>query len=343
MPTDEDPMKLTNTVSSTGIFLQFLVKNELEKLNIKMRDRRANWDSQIEYPVRLSPFFRDPKDIGKNFSPEDNIKNINSCQIQNESEETRLDLVSTSDKIMDYPSKKVKFSLCIECKKLDPDYATWIFFKTKETVNMNLISKNTNSEGGITLLEIPETSEITQKIYIQLLKKWKLKSIRHVLCDSSVAVNPNETKKGKKDREYYKRDFDKIDNAARQIIKGTYGYILDKLNHQIASANEDYGFNNIIYFPIIVTTAELKIGTFDESKIDHTDGFLKEPLGMKNVDSLIYESGSSNSVRFPSPDFSRLDIGQKRDTAKWHVLIMSINGFKKFLNDLEEEKSLFLP
>ncbi len=311
---------------------------------------RRSWNSQIEYPVRLSPFFKDPKELPPGFArnstqkltPQKMIQYINDCRIQNESEETRLDLVSSSDERVDHPQKQVRFTLCIECKKLDPDYATWIFFKTSNETSMNLISKNKKNEDNVTLLEIPETTRKNIKTYIQLMQSWNFKPIRHSLCDSSVAINKKEKERGKRNKEFYKRDFDKIDDAARQIIKGTYGYILDKLNHQIVSANEEDDCNNIIYFPIIVTTAELKIGVFDEDKIDRDDGFLTEPLELEKVDSLIYEVAPPSSVRFSSPDFDSLDLERKRSSSKWHVLIMSVDGFMKFLKDLDASRDLFL-
>jgi len=73
------------------------------------------------------------------------------------------------------------------------------------------------------------------------------------------------------------------------------------------------------------------------------NGFLSEPLKLDSTDSIIYEVDSPDSVRFPSPDFSKLDLDKKRSISKWHVLIMTVEGFMKFLKDLENEKDLFLP
>ena len=351
----EDPMMLTNTVSSTGIFLQFLILRELDRLNLQKRNFRGNWNYEIEYPVRLSPFFKDLKrkpseniiGLQKLLEREDLINHINSCQIQSKSEETRIDIVASSSEIIDSPYKSVKFVFCIECKKLDPDYATWIFFNTKDNSKMNLISKNKEDADSVTLLEIPGTIVDDDKggntIYLQLMQKWNLEPIRHTISDASVAINKKEKERGKKDMNFYKRDFDKIDSAARQIVKGTYGYILDALNHQIVSNNEEYDFNNIIYFPIIVTTAELKIANFDPDKISLRDGFLSEPLKLDSTDSIIYEVGSPDSVRFPSSDFSKLDLDKKKSISKWHVLIMTVEGFMKFLKNMENERDLFLP
>jgi len=335
----DSKMKLTNTISSTGIFLQYLVMKELR-----------NWHTEIEYPVQISPFFQVPRKnplaVGLNqtykWDPKSLIEHFNSYQIQNEREETRIDVVANFEHRIDSPLKRVGFKLCIECKKLDPDYSTWIFFKKHEGEGtMNLISKKNKSEGFATLSEIPETTTMNNKIYLQLMNKWNLKPIRHLLCDSSVAVNQKENDQGRKNKEYFKRDFDKIDSAARQIVKGTYGYILDDLKNQIKGDGDEYGIRNVIYFPIVVTTADLLIGNFNENEIDRKDGFLKKELQLDKVDSLIYEVGAPKSVRFPTHDLINLDLETRRTISKWQVLILSVSGFIQFLKDLEEEADLF--
>lgn len=318
-----------NALNKSGSFLQILVMHELDK---------AVWHVDSEFPVQAAPFTNDPIkhelhtkiDVGKGieiiYHPHNLVKAISACQNKIELQETVIDVIGATGR----GGKKSTFKLCIECKKLDPDYSDWIFFAGSSKGIMNLITKNIKSEGFASLFKIPGTSLCGNEINVDLSKFDLWSPFTHMISNNSIAIS-NE----KIDKNTYKTKKSLIDNACRQIIEGTYGFILNEVQHQILSA-EGYEDKRVVFVPIVITTANLKICNVDPSDIDTNTGYIKKEPIYEPVDSIIYECTPPKSVRFPHPDYTNLRLEHRRAVQKWHVLIFSPKGFTNFLQKLHD-------
>jgi len=313
----------TNAINQSGFFLQTHVVYQLKK---------QHWTVNTEMPVQLAPFLEDPlknpihftRPSGPIFEPSNLIQSIFASQNKIELEETSIDVIGIASSSDD----KLSFLLCIECKKLDPEYVDWIFFDVKSKQPMNLIAKNIVSQGFVSLFKIPPTTKKSNEIHVDL-NKFNWDPFKHPHSNSSLAIS-NE----KLDKNTYKTKKSLVDNASRQIIKGMYGLILNKLQHQILTGD---GYENFteIFVPIVVTTANLKICKANPEDIDPKTGYTTKEPEYENVDSIIFECLPPKSVKFPHPEFNSLSLEHRYALLKWHVLILSPNGFVKFLNDLK--------
>lgn len=320
--TDTNPSQKTDSISKSGSFLQLHVVGELEK---------KRWSTHLEFPVQAAPFIADPikhpihkisKITGKKiFFPENIVKAIFECQNKSELSETSIDVISESSS----SDKKLNFLLAIECKKLDPNYSEWVFFQEKEKARMHLIVKDLTSKGFISLFKIPGTTQLSNELHVDLAEfDWD--PFKQKLANSSIAIS-NE----KIDKNTYITKKSLVDNAARQIIEGSYGYVINDIQHDILDSES---YLNRIYVPIIVTTAKLKICKINSVDIDPVTGFATKEPDYEDIDSIIYECAPPKSVRFPHPEFTKLRIDHRKALLKWHVLIFSPKGFITFLNDL---------
>ncbi|QLH06005.1 hypothetical protein [Nitrosopumilus ureiphilus] len=311
----------TKSLNQSGMFLQSLISKELDF---------DGWSVDTEYPVQVSPFTVDPIKHG-NYSideytkkpvyhPQDIIRSMEECKNKIELEETSIDVVGTI-------GKDPTITLCVECKKLDPIYSDWIFFDVSKPKPMNVIIKSFQSKGHVSLFKIPETSSCGNEVFVDLHKWEDSNALRNPVSNTSIALTNNKI-----DRKTYQSNKSLIDNASRQIIKGTYGFILDKLQSNILQGFIDSTLDTII--PIIVTTANLQKCIINPKDIDLDSGYVtKEPVYEK-IDSIIYECPAPKSVRFPQPNFNRLSPETRKEISKWQVLITSPKGFIDFMKQI---------
>lgn len=319
----------TNAINKSGSFLQTLVMYELDQ---------AAWSVESEVPVQVAPFVADPikhpihksvKTVSHTdiiYHPQNIITSMFESQNKIELEETSIDVIGGTGGSGSRPP----FRLSIECKKLDPDYSEWIFFNARRRTFMNVITKDIVSTGFISLFKIPGTSRIGNEIHVDLKNTEPWSAFNHAVSNNSIAIS-NE----KIDRNTYKTKKSLVDDASRQIIKGTYGLVLSDLQHQILS-DDRYVRMTTYYIPIVVTTANLKICKFSPSDVDPKTGFItKEPV-YESTDSIIHECAPPKSVRFPHPEFAALSAEHRRALLRWQVLVLSPKGFTDFIKKLHD-------
>ena len=154
------------------------------------------------------------------------------------------------------------------------------------------------------------------------------------ISDFAIALQ-NEKVRG----DYYRSEKTKVDESARQIIKGTYGLIIEKIVNQVATGR-DYDNSPLIFLPIIVTNANLFLCNFDLDDIDSKTGHITKDPEFKPVDSIIYDYPAPKEVQFPNPLASNLTAEFRDHVSKWHVLIMNPGGFVDFLDDVDKIKTM---
>ena len=318
---DNEISNSTKSINQSGMFLQSLIYKQLDF---------DGWSVDIEYPVQVAPFTADPIKHGNYhingetrklmYHPQDIIRAIEECKNKIELEETSIDVVGTI-------GSETAINLCIECKKLDPIYSDWIFFDVSKPKPMNVIIKGIQSRGHISLFKIPETSSCGNEIFVELHKWEGDTALRNPVSNASVALTNNKI-----DRKTYQSSKSLIDNASRQIIKGTYGFILEKLQSDILGGFLHSTLETVI--PIIVTTANLQKCIINPKDIDPDSGYITKEPTYEKIDSIIYECPTPKSVRFPQPNFNKLSVEARKEIYKWQVLIVSPKGFIDFMKQI---------
>jgi len=322
--TKKEPDRLTDSINKSGAFLQQHVDYELQK---------RGWIVETEFPVQLAPFKEDPlehivnqKDeyMNNRYDAEKLNKAISYSQNKIELEETSIDIVGQSKL-----NGEQAFTLCIECKKLDPDYSDWIFFDVKRKQSMNLITKNISSTGFVDLMKIPETTNYGNEIFLQLKNFTEWDPFKHEISYSSLAISNKKIAK-----EVYQTKKSLVDNASRQIMKGVYGYILQNIQNQIISGS-GYEHRHNVFIPIVVTTANLKTCKINSEEINPNTGFVETQPEYSDIDCIVYRCPAPISVRFSHPEFNRMSVEHRSAVSKWDVLVCSPKGFVEFLDYLK--------
>lgn len=319
----------TNSLNQSGAFLQIHILNQL---------RNSGWTPNIEYPVTVSPFVSEPKKqqiVASRFlagaasvNPATLVTAVQESLSKSEIKETSIDVVGFRT------IAGGDFYLCIEAKKLDPRYVDWVFFKQEIKPNiMNLILHSFESKAIVRLFTTVPTDKFVNKTYYEIRSGNDWNPTKHEVADFAVALYDSQIR-----AEYFKSEKTIIDQSARQIIEGTYGFILDKMIENIKRGEETIAqAGNEIFIPIIVTNAKLHVCDFDPKDIDPISGHVqKEPLS-REVDSVIYECATPKTVQFSDPFSSNLSLEQRKILKKWHVLILSPKGLDDFLKAMNAQ------
>jgi len=206
-----------------------------------------------------------------------------------------------------------------------------VFFQQKiNTEPMRVITKSIQSRGRVDLYKVSESDRHGNKIFVQTNQYHNWDIFKHDIADFALALQ-NETVT----KEYYRSEKTKVDEAARQIIKGTYGLIVEKIMNQVTTGR-DYTNNPDIFVPIIVTNANLFLCKFNPKDIDPKSGHIKKAPKYQKIDSIIYEYPKPKEVLFPESISSNLNPEFRNHVLKWHVLVMSPKGFVEFLEGIDK-------
>lgn len=325
--------KKTNSLNQSGAFLQIFALNEL---------RKRNWDTEVETPRTIAPFVSNPKDKRTVLFRGDPNKLDSSkfpeavaeSQNQMQREETSLDIYAGKEiKIL---TESATIRLCVEVKKNDPSYVDWVFFQhEKQAGPIRVIINCIRSIGRVDLFRVPPATRHSNDIFVQTKQFTNWDPIEGEIADFALALHNKEVKK-----EYFKSDKTKVDDATRQIIKGTYGTIIDHIVHQVVTG-QGYSNDPDVFIPIIVTNANLFLCEFDPKDIDSHSGHITKDPNYKPIDSIIYEYPIPQGVQFPEPLAGNLDSLSRRQVLKWHVLITNPFGFVKLLEKMDSHSKAY--
>ncbi len=320
--------KKTESLNKSGAFLQIHVLNELTK---------RMWGTEIESPRTISPFVADPKDQRHILYKQDPNRllaekfpeAINASQNTSSRQETSLDIYA--GKFFHLVSEEYDLRFCIEVKKNDPRYSDWCFFQLEQKrEKMRTITNCIRSIGDVDLLRVGETTRYGNEVFLQITKFPHWHFLEHDVSDFAVALRNKDI-----DNEFFKSEKTKIDEGLRQIIKGTYGTVIEHITHQIVTG-EGYDNRPTVFIPIIVTNANLFLCKFDPNDIDPESGQIKKDPQYVEKDILIYEYPTPKEVQFPEPLKGNLDPLRRRQILKWQVLIATPKGFVGLLDDIEK-------
>lgn len=216
-----------------------------------------------------------------------------------------------------------RLSLLIECKKNNPDFVDWIFFR-KPISNM----KDTYLSSQLTTHRVS--------------KGWLVKgSVNLIGTDFPIADDGRESRGNyqeyKDNRVKTKTSNAAIAEAAHQVAIATKSITLEQLqfdnvlgNHQSAG---DPPYKKHLFFPLIVTTARLIICDYDPADIEASKGeILPGKAEVKPVDALIYEYALPRSLQsHPDDLFHVITGGHIEGYRRMHILVVNGSYFPEFL------------
>lgn len=321
MTHDDKEKRITPALNQSGAFLQGHVMEELSK---------KEWGIVTEQPVTIAPVLDDPsalehlaQDSQGRIVAEEFPKAVLECQNRYELEETSIDVVGEKN------GGKTAFKLCIECKKLDPEYVDWVFIQpSTSNRSMHIITKTIESKGFAALFKVPKTTRYGNEIHVEI-SKFNWEPFKYLVTDFAVAVSNKKI-----NRTTYRSKKTIVDEAARQIIKGVYGLVLESITTQVVSG-EGYDHTINCFIPVVVTNANLIVCRYNPEDIDPKTGHITKSPSYEKTDSIIYECAPPKSVQFPLPLLLKQTEDAKKAVAKWHVLILSPKGLVEFLKRLE--------
>lgn len=327
--------KKTNSLNQSGAFLQFHVLNELNQ---------RGWETRVETPVSVSPFNKNPASHPK-LARADRFDRVISAdqfpqavlesQNQTMKEETSVDIEAWKTIDLESEPQKARFRLCVEVKKNDPRYSDWCFFQQKINQEpMRVIKKTLVREGRVGLFYVPPNDRHQNEIAVESKHYPSSGIFNHKISDFALALQNEEVR-----RDFYKSEKTIVDEAARQIIKGTYGLIIEHVVNQVTTGR-DYDHFPVIFLPVVVTNANLFLCKFNPKDIDSHSGHITKNPEYEKMDSIIYEYPTPKEVQFPEPLSANLSSEFKDWVQKWHVLIMSPSGLVSFLDKIENIKKM---
>lgn len=313
----------TESLNQCGAFLQIHLIKELKKYR---------WHVNSEYPVHISPFLNSPNNDdsikqelqrGELIIATDFVKAVKNSIDKTIVKESSIDIIADKQ-----TSNQRICHLCIKSKKL-PQFVDWVFFNQSQQYNNLRLLVRGNNIPNITFFQIPKTKEypVGMKLGICITPK---KSFDYPICDFGIAL-----KNKKIDASYYKSDNTTINDAARQIIEGMYGHVVDTILKYGPTANPCG--DTICFFPIVVTHANLFVCKIDPNDINSQTGKTDKDPKYQEVDSLIYECPVPNTAQLSELSSAPMDFVQNMAIRKWHVLICSPKGFVELLEKIKDD------
>jgi len=213
----------TQSLNQSGAFLQIHTINQLTNLG---------WQTIVEFPVRAAPFIEDPKRHPllyrqllnlKHFMTKIFSKTIFECRNYSFLEETSIDVIGTKT-----IGNKI-FKICIEVKKLNPKYTDWCFIQQKSNYdNYRVMMTSKKDDGLAPLFTVPHTDMLKEELSLRLeeFNKWYKTNFK--ITDFGIALYKKQVKP-----EFYASEKTVVDQAARQIISGTYELTIEALIHRV--------------------------------------------------------------------------------------------------------------
>lgn len=263
-------MEQQSALNESGTFLQISVFHKIIE---------AGWGAETEVPVSIAPFVSDPmkQDVaikktqqqGEPMEIKTRSGGFQQAIVNSQSEslrkETSIDVLASASK------DNFTYVLCIEVKKLNPYYVSWIFFQQNVLENnFRVLAKSTVGGGTLNLLSILESDLVDEKLFVQVEKFDKLKSFTPNIYDYGVTLT-------KDDKGNYKFQKSSLNKATTQVIEGTFGSIVDSVTNQV-STGTGYDYDIQYFIPIIVTNANILTCNYDVKDLDLNSGVISKMI-----------------------------------------------------------------
>ncbi len=289
--------------------------------------RSSGYRATAEHPVQVAPFVQDPLKRPRALKNEEHSVHpvTVTAEFQRalaESQQTGLAKERVVDIVAATPIvPPLELILPIEVKKADPGYADWVFMNyntSKTSMIATLIS--THDLDGLLLFGIPGSDLDSRPLRVEKARI-SIPSISTNIYDGAVPLMLNKSSK-------YDFKNRSLNEAATQVVEGTFGLITNKLIHQVSTG---IGYNTSqCYIPIVVTTANLHSCRYDPDDFEMSTGLVSKG-NLRKEEFLIYECPAPITTAFPH-QLTHLDRRQHvRSLTKWQVVIVQARSFEKLL------------
>ena len=313
-----------NALNRSGTFLHAEICRMVKSLGYHMA---------TEYPVRVAPFVQDPlkrpralnmdhPDFPGPITITDEFQRaLAESQQSGPAQQRVLDIVASATVV---PPLELIFP--IEVKKADPNYVDWAFmnYNTDKT-SMTATVISPKDVGGPMLFSIPFSDLECPPFHVGR------PAIR--TPEESISIYDGAVPLTLKKAAEYKFQNRSLNNAATQIVEGTFGLITDKILHRVSTGIRR-SFTQF-YIPVVVTTANLYSCNYNSDDFEISTG-LASNASLKKEEFLIYECPTPTTAAFPH-QLTYLDRQKNvRPLTKWQVIIAQAQSFEKMLKVIRQ-------
>lgn len=238
------------------------------------------------------------------------------------SKESALDIWAQKD-ISD-----LRLSLLIECKKNNPEFVNWVFFKKHP-----LSDKTSMTVSSIKIIkrEPPNVG-------------WNANGMLQTLQGSITITNDCRETRGdylsyKKDNKKTKTSNDAISDAAYQVALATQAVSDEERDHaDVLQYSQTYKLSWQLQhlLPVIVTTARMFICDFDPKNVDDRTGEINpKQATISGCEELVYEYALPRHLQFyPAERITILEKDSMEIFVRMPILVVQSQHFKEFLKNL---------
>lgn len=320
---DPDGAEICDALNRSGAFLHEGVIRELEGLGYSTRS---------EVPVSAAPFLSDPSAQPhaaslrvppgaapmRLLSKSAFLRAVAASQDGSQRRERTIDICASQS------HRDSVYTAVIEAKSLDPAYVNWVFLASNGADrDYSIVTKSAKpvDDGALRLMKIPRSSADSGDIHVQRKKIRAHPGTVDASADHGMDITYDPDKG-------YGHQKTALHDAAKQVLEGTYGLIVEAATHQAAS-----GMTGVLeehYIPIIVTTANLFMCEYDPGALDRKR-FAAANVDLKRVESVMYHYPHPARTRFPDQIVAARDAEQASLATRWPVAIATVEGLKNLL------------
>lgn len=205
--------------------------------------------------------------------------------------------------------------LSVECKKADPFFKEWIFFRKH------------GSHHRFRNLAV-EDKPNQRRVAIHLLEG----NLSEVVCDYGRELTGRY---GERDRDRTKTPSDRIQNAARQAVLGTRGVALGIANILYTPRENTmawaHGEKALHLVPMVITTAKLYVCSFSPDDVALDAGSLAhEKAAFEEHSYVIYEHPLTGGLKF-DPELVSRSPDDLDALTKAHVIVLQAQSLPELV------------
>ena len=307
----DDTEERRKSLNDSGVFLHTVMLERMKK---------AGCVVYSEVPVSAAPFLSDPAREPGIIMPTADGPLLNTLKFQKAVADSQNEPLRRETAV-DIVAMKRDGVLCVEVKKLNRKYVDWVFIKHDvDNDDFFAITKTSAHKTANDLLYIPKTSG-TSGLSLLMMSH----SLEYLLPNKyGQGVSLTRDKTGK-----YSFKNNTLTEAARQIVEGTFGLVVESLIKHVSSGKD----NKQSFIPIVVTTANILVCKYSPDNLT-VDGVSK--LNLEPRDSVIYDCPVPMRTKFPNQIADIENREQMRQFIRWPVLVVSPKGLDIFLRSITD-------
>jgi len=247
--------------------------------------------------------------------------------IELNNERTKIDIIASDKNCTKY--------YIIECKKVDNDFKTWVFFQDKKIGDgdKSVVELKSGQPTVIDIIRLVGGQNKLLRTFFTTVNQ----SITKSLCYEGFEVKIDYEKDGVINISNIHKALNNnnIEKACNQVLSGSRGYALQQMRRSEVTGNGKLAY----FIPIVVTTAKLKLCDVEVDNIDLKRGIVidKERARLKDVDWVIYNYKPNFMLKEENqiPLLSKPEWLNESVDYLMSVYIVNSESLQKFLNEMK--------